>query len=243
VSVPVKLPMTIRIAANGLNPDASITNRISSLLYLWGSALDLNQDAIGKHGLKAVSLANSGPHSWTIPFTDSPLNADDLIPGKENTKSHLLVVQLEGQFPDPFEGKEIPEWPQMTPPEASPEVEKPERTAEKAPPIDKKPGRLIVAGSSQMFTNSAIGALDNRLFFQNLVDGLALTEDLISIRTKSQPVRYIEALSAGEKLFYRFIAVGLVPMFVAFMGMARFIMRKRRREQYERFYGAQLQGE
>jgi len=236
VSMPLKLPMQIKLTAADLNPDVSMTNRISSLLYLWGCALDIDPKAAGQQQLQINHLAELGPTSWTIPFKTAALTSEDLRPKKDQKKSHALAVQLTGQFPDTFEGKDIPPWPQEEP-KPGEDPARPDKPAPgKAPAIDKKPGKLILVGCSQMFADNAIGALDNGLFFQNMVDGLTLTEDLIGIRTKSQPVRLIEPLSAGQKLFYRFVAIGLAPLILAIIGTTRFMLRKRRREQYEKAF-------
>ena len=234
VSMPVKAPVQIRVPSTGLNPDMGITNRVSALLYLWGSALKLEQSVLDQHQIKRVSLAESSSSSWTIPFKQTPLGPEDMSPGDKKTVGPKpLAVYLEGQFPDTFEGKDVPPWPKAetpgTPQEAA-EEEKPEP----APAIEKKSGRLIVVGCSQMFTNSALGALDNRLFFQNMVDGLTLSEDLIGIRAKSQSVRFIKSVTPGQNLFYRFVAVALIPLAFAILGISRFAMRRRRRERYEK---------
>lgn len=234
VSTPVKMPMQIRITADDLNPDMSITNRISGLLYLWGCALDADPKVLEKNQLKSTTLADSGPTAWTIPFKNSPLSADDLLVNRGGQKSYPLALQLEGQFPDPYQGKDVPPWPEAPPPPGQPPEPKEEKPTEKAPALTREPGKLIVVGCSRMFADNAIGALDNGLFFQNMVDGLALSEDLIGIRTKSQPVRYIATLTPGQKLVLRFLALGLAPLLMTMLGVARFLLRKRRREHYEK---------
>ena len=236
VSMPLKLPMQIKLTAANLNPEVSITNRISGLLYLWGCALDIDSKTVEKQQLQITPLAELGPTSWTIPFKTAALAPEDLQPKKDQKKSHVLAVQLTGQFPDVFEGKDIPPWPQEEPKPGEDPAKQDKPAPGKAPTIDKKPGKLILVGCSQMFADNAIGALDNGLFFQNMVDGLTLAEDLIGIRTKSQPVRLIESLSAGEKLLYRFLAIGLTPLILAIIGATRFMLRKRRREQYEKAF-------
>lgn len=120
VSMPVKFPMQIRIAAGELNSSTSMTNRLGSLLYLWGSAVDIDREALDKNQLKTVTLTNSGPDAWTIQFKDSSLTADDVEPRKKQEKSFPLAVLLEGHFPDTFAGKDIPQqapavWVQKSP--------------------------------------------------------------------------------------------------------------------------------
>jgi ABC-type uncharacterized transport system involved in gliding motility auxiliary subunit len=239
VNRPVKLPVQIRVSSGDLNQEESLTNRISGLLYLWGGALKLDRDNLDLYGLQATTLAETGPSAWTIPFKSTPLTSEDLKPQNDD-KSYILATRIEGPFPDLYEGEEIPPWPEEPAGEEGPR--KAEEKPEKAPAIETRPGRLLLVGCSEMFSDKALGALDNRLFFQNMVDSMSLTEDLIGIRTKSQPIRFLEQVSDAEKLAYRFIAVGLVPLLFAGLGVVRFGLRKRRREQYEKMVSTSVAG-
>ncbi len=239
VSTPVKLPIQLRLGERDLNRTDPMTNRIGALLYLWGSSLVVNRDVFEKLGLRWDVLAESSPLSWTIEGRDEALGPEDLLPPATAGRGpKVLAVKLEGRFPDLHAGKPAPPWPGE---ESSPDSEAPPQgEAETAAPVDGEPGRLVIVGCSKMFSDSVIGAMDNRLFFQNLVDGVTLSEDLIGIRTKGQTIRLLEDLTAGRKLAYRFLAVALVPLLLAGAGVGRFVIRRRRRERYERNLAASI---
>jgi len=69
----------------------------------------------------------------------------------------------------------------------------------------------------------------NGLVLLNAVDALTLGGDLIQIRAKATATRAIGAVSDGQKLFYRFLTIGLVPLLILLFGVSR-MMRRRREE-------------
>ncbi len=56
VSMPVKAPMQILINEGNINSDVSITGRISRFLYLWGSALEIEEAKVQELKLKQTIL-------------------------------------------------------------------------------------------------------------------------------------------------------------------------------------------
>jgi len=163
-----------------------------------------------------------------------------LLPGDINPREHdftgkqLLAMLLTGQFPQALEG-ETPPWPQLpgdTEQEAKEEKEELE-------PIVPRPGKLLLTGCAEMFSNNLISAYGNGLFFINAVDALTLGEELINIRTKFQTSRLIKKTSPGTKILYRFLVVLLVPLILAVIGIVRYIFRRRRREAYQRLISSE----
>ena len=89
-------------------------------------------------------------------------------------------------------------------------------------------GRLIVVGDSDFMTDGFTQrSPDNLIFFQNLVDGLSLDDDLINIRSKGVTERPIKELSDGAKAAIRYGNIfGLTLVVVAF-GLIRYYIRRR----------------
>jgi len=73
--------------------------------------------------------------------------------------------------------------------------------------------------------------------FLNSIDAMTLGEDLINIRSKMTSVKYIEETSAGEKLFWRFFTIFLIPIILIIYGVMRFMVRRKNREDYQRMIG------
>lgn len=236
VMTPVKLPIQIRVTPPNMSREVSITNNVGALLYLWGTALSVDRARTDSLGLIATTLFESSPESWTIPSTLRPL-----LPGDINPREHdfagkqLLALLAAGQFPQAFEGEPVPAWPEL-PGDTKEETVVVEEESE---PIVPGPGKLLLVGCAEMFSDNLIGAYGNGLFFINAVDALTLGEHLINIRSKFQTSRLIKKTSPGAKIFYRFFVIILVPVILAVIGIVRYIYRRRRREAYQRLLSAE----
>jgi ABC-type uncharacterized transport system involved in gliding motility auxiliary subunit len=229
VASPVKFPIQIRVTPENMNENDPTTNRVGSLFYIWGSALELDDKKLQENGLRAQTIFSSSPNTWFAPFKDAPYTQEELDKNKNEMKGpQVLAVKVSGVFPDPFNGKSIPVW-------SDSEKSQGKKTAEEtALPDEPKAGNLIFIGCADMFSNRGLGAMHNGLFMVNAVDSLTLGNDLISIRSKTQPSRSIREVSAGQRIFYRFFTTGLAPLVLVIIGATRLMIRRRRRDQYLR---------
>ncbi len=222
VQTPVNFPMQIKLTGDQMNQDLSITNRVSSLLYLWGTALELDEKALEKSGLRYEILFRSSPRSWEREFHFGPLTREDLTPKSSGEmKSRALGVLLQGVFPDRF-GGDVPPWPG-----GDDDNSTSEKGSQEAGPA--KESRLVVLGCAEMFSDTALPALDNAVFLLNTVDALTLGDELINIRSKQHAQRFIRPLSAAEKLAWRGFVTVTVPVFWACFGIFWAVRRRKRR--------------
>ncbi len=230
VKAQVKFPMQIHVPDQQMNGKLALNNRIASLFYIWGSATGPDDKRIRELGLKKDVIFTSSPQTWTVPYARAAL-APAQIDKDANTLigPQPLAVRLTGLFPDFFEGKAVPEWP-----EEGKSREDSAPRSEIAPAIDRQPGSLIFVPCADMFSNQAIGVGNNSLFLLNAIDSLTLGDELIAIRSKSQTLRLIRETTAGEKLFYRFFTTILAPLLLLVIGGTRLVIRRRRRDQYIR---------
>ena len=83
--------------------------------------------------------------------------------------------------------------------------------------MEGKTARLVVIGNSRFASNEYLRHVPNRDFFLNAVDWLALDEDLISIRPKSQTNRHFTLSVAQQNMFFWFSLV-LLPGVVLVTG-------------------------
>jgi ABC-type uncharacterized transport system involved in gliding motility auxiliary subunit/ABC-type transport system involved in multi-copper enzyme maturation permease subunit len=231
VSVPVKAPVQILVTPEAMNRDVSIAGRLPSMLYLWGSAVDIDNKKIEDSGIKKTVLFTTSKKSWALPFKGGALSSADVAPLRNDYQPNIpLAVLLEGQFPNIFEGKDVPPWPKQEG-AADASVETPE---EKTAPFVPKPGKLLVVGCFKMFQDDIIkngGMLD---FFINSLDALTLGGELINIRGHREIERKIKPLSKGEKLWYRFLTILCVPCVFVVLGVVRVVWRRKEKEQYVR---------
>ncbi|MBN1871285.1 MAG: Gldg family protein [Candidatus Omnitrophica bacterium] len=226
-SQPVKMPMQIKVLEGQMNKDVSITSNLSSIFYLWGSALDINQSSIDNLNLTVTELFTSSGNSWTIPFHYGDITYDDTNPPKSvERKTFPLAILVTGQFPDTFEGREVPPWPKAA--EGEEDYERP--VEEKK--LNPKPGKLILVGCSEMFGKNLLQQESHISFLLNAVDAITLGDELIKVRSKRVIDRSIRKLSAVAKAGWRFFAVAFIPGALCIAGGTMVFLRKRKKMLY-----------
>ncbi|NDY43033.1 hypothetical protein G3N55_09285 [Dissulfurirhabdus thermomarina] len=220
VQTPVDFPVQVRVLPDTMDRSLSMTSGVPELLYLWGTALDLDRERLERLGLKATVIFRSSPEAWTAPHHLGPLSAAEMTPpaGGKGMASRPLAVLLEGRFPDPFEGRPVPAWPGANATAAAPE------------PVEPAASRLLVVGCAEMFSDNLLANPGNALFAANAVDALALGGELIHVRAKSQALRLIGPVSDEAKAFWRVVVMFAVPALWVAGGIARAVRRRRRRE-------------
>lgn len=233
ISTPVELPVQIEVVQENLNRDLSITGQLSSILYLWGTALDLDQTRINELGLQSRVLMTSSDRSWTVPAPEGPLDPM-VFAGTDSYGEKLpLAILLDGQFPDPFADQERPQWPQ-TPPDPNNPVPQPNMPDTPVTELEPKPARVLVTGCARMWSNNGIQVGSNGMFFLNSVDALTLGDQLINIRSKTMTERRIKEVTPGARTASKVVVTFLIPVLLAVFGILRFAWRRREAERYLR---------
>lgn len=228
LSVPVKVPIQILIPPSGMNPNVSITSRLSTLFYLWGTSLKLNEAKIKTQNLKVETLLKSSEESWTVPFQSGSLLPANLQPKTDSPRGPLpLAIMAQGQFADAYQGKTVPPWPQ---PDAALEA----KSVEEAPPgsVTPAPGKFILIGASALFQKNLFRSGGHLNFFLNCVDAVTLGDELIGIRSKQPIDRSIGRISTAAKVGWRFFVTLGVPILVAAVGAFRVFLRRQSKQSY-----------
>ena len=231
---PVRAPIQILVTETQMNSESALTNRIGSLLYLWGTPLELNDSILTQTDLNTTTLMTSSDRSWRETYNDGVVPGSYFNPNnKEFVGSQPLAILVEGEFPDSFQGRSVPDWPQAPGTDAAAESE--EEEVEELPtitPLDPAATQLVLFGCAKMFDDAVLGGGQNALLLLNTVDALAHGEDLISIRAKMLTQRIIKPVSDSEKFVYRIFIVVLVPVILAIFGIARAAMRRKEATLY-----------
>jgi ABC-type uncharacterized transport system involved in gliding motility auxiliary subunit len=227
-SVTLNLPLHIIVTQSTMNADVSITSRLSPLFYLWGSALTVRPEELQKHQLTSTVLFSSSPHAWTLP-ADASLTAENVQPPATGQQQYPLALLVRGQFPDVYNGKERPAWPQPPAQPGMPPAPPAEDTPAAAP--QPAPGKLLVVGDAQMLHRNFLagGNLD---FFLNSIDALALGDEIINVRGKKQLDRTMTRPGAAARQFWKFVNLGLVNLLIAAIGVGSAVLRRRARAAY-----------
>ena len=230
---PVQLPIQIKVTEAQMFQDSPLVNRIGSLFFLWGTPIENDLEQLAANGLQATNLIESSPNSWSETWSDGPVPMASMDPnGKTMNGSRPLAVLVEGNFPDLWADKTVPEWPAApTAPAEGEETQGP--AAEPAPePIETAPGKLLVIGSAKMFDDNILAAHQNALLLLNAVDYLAGSHELLNIRAKSLTQRIIRPTQEGEKLAWRLFVVLLVPVILTVYGVVRASIRRKNAAAY-----------
>jgi len=229
-SEPVQAPMQIRVLGETLNRDLPFAAGVPELLYLWGNQVIVDEAGVAEKGLTVTTLFTGSDHTWTLDKTSGPLEQADFDPDGHPVVEHpVLAVLVEGVFPDPWEGKDEPQWPGVAADTAT--AGAPD-DAEAGPALPPQPGRLLVIGCSKLFEEMLLDQAGHALFLLNSVDALTLGEDLISIRSKNFNARTFGTVSDGRKLTFRVVNMALVPVLLVVFGLGQRVKRRREAEEY-----------
>jgi len=207
ITTPVKIPNQIVVRQQLFNNKAAVMNRLGALFYLWGSSLDASDDAIKSAKLKKTLLFTSSPRSWIVPYENGVIKGEVFeFPKTGSAGRFPLGIILQGEFSDTFKTEPI---------------------------VNPKPGKLVVIGSSKMFSDQLINSGSGNLgLFANIVDSFSLGDDLIQIRSKSLLDRNIKKLTDAQKVGYRFIAVAAIPIAWAIYAYFRLLLRRKEKQFY-----------
>ncbi len=222
VTEPVQAPMQVRVMGDGIVRDLPITAGVPEVLYLWGNQVIVDEAAVAEKKLAVKTILQGSDKTWLIEKSAGSLEQPDITPeGHDFTPHPKLAVLVEGQFPDPWEGKPAPHWMGDT-----------DSTAAAPAAVTAAPGRLVVVGCSKMFEEMLLEQAGHALLLLNTVDALTLGDDLISIRSKRFDRRTFGEVSDGKKLLFRMANVVMLPAALVIFGLSRSLKRRREKEEY-----------
>ncbi|MBI1321463.1 MAG: ABC transporter permease subunit [Candidatus Hydrogenedens sp.] len=233
---PVNLPMHILLSSSSMSQDTAITNRLSNVFYLWGTALNIDDAKLKELGLSDNVVMSTTPKAWSVENDTQLTQADFEAPADAaRLKEYPLMAVIEGQFPDAFAGQERPAWPKpedMQQPGFPPQPDEADTDPEPpAEPVEAKPGQLVLMGCSQMFRKEFLQA-GNLDLFLNSVDAVTLDENLVHIRGQKMMDRTIDRPSDGQKTFWRFMNYALANVVIAGIGIGLAFFRRQSRNAY-----------
>jgi ABC-type uncharacterized transport system involved in gliding motility auxiliary subunit len=233
---PVSLPVQVVVSSESLNPDMAITNWLSQIVYLWGTALEIDGDKLDELGLDHAVLMTTTGRARTIPETaPQEVVNEQIMAYMENEPAdgteYPLMVLVSGQFPDAFADQPRPAWPPVSQPGMPPQPVEEEGEPD---PIEAAPGRLVLVGCAEPFSDSFLQAegAQNKDLLMNSVDVLALGDDLIDVRSKQLTQRTIERPEPGTRFFWKTVNYAGVNGLILLIGVAVAVSRKQARNAY-----------
>ncbi len=225
VTEPVQAPMQIKVTSNQFNEDTSIVNGLASVLFLWGSRLQIDEDLLASSDVRSDVLFTTSPEAWETDFVPGPLAPMALIQNPDRMVGRSpLAVLLKGEIPNAWAEGNIPAW------ASTPDSLRAVEPVEEFVPVESA---VVVIGCSKMFEDSFLQMVPgNAMLMLNAVDALTLGDDLIEIRAKITTQRSLRPLSDRARLLVKIIVVGLVPALVAVFGIFRQLRRRREEAQF-----------
>jgi len=224
---PVTKPVIIKVNAENINSDISISNKISELFYMYGGRLLVHEEIMNENNINYETLFTSSNFSWTRESYGYG-NIDVSEPSPEDLiKQQPFGILVEGKFKPKYVDQNIPKWQPMpgAPPDADQE-EEPELPSEIVG--DPQENKMLVMGCSNMFKNEILQSVNShKALMLNCVDALTLGDELINIRSKNIAARRIKATSGVGKALAKVFVVWFPPL--VFVALGIFVTLKRKK--------------
>lgn len=230
----VNLPLHVLVNSDTMASDNSITSRLGSIFYLWGSPLSLDQDTLKKYGLTEKTLMSTTERAWTVPGSEQITQTTFDKPA--GGKTYPLMTMVSGQFPDAYKDKPRPAWPEEQPQPGQPPKPPKEKEEGEAKPVTPAPGKLILMGCAEMFRKNFMQA-GNMDLFMNSVDAVTLGDELVNVRSRKPIDRMIATPETGTRRLWKLINYALAPAIIAGIGIGTSAMRRRSRNAYTMSFG------
>jgi ABC-2 type transport system permease protein len=228
-------PTHIKLDGANMNPDTAITSRLETVLYLWGTALELKEEELKKHGLTSTVLMHTSDRAWTVP-ADLAVHRTYYDAPESGLRRFPVMAMVTGQFPDVYKDKPRPAWP-TTPPQPGMPPEPPaEDTEAEATPVTPAPGKLLLLGASEMFRKNFLQVGSDLDLILNSVDAVSLDERLVHVRGMKPVDRTISKPAAGTRTFWKFVNYALGSIIIAAVGITIATVRRKRRNAYTLAY-------
>ena len=227
---PIPLPIPRRYPAwpivTSFGEPHPITFGLSTLTLPYPSSVRITEEAEKdkSKSKKSEEIAFSSGNTWTVNADGAEVDPCKITASDKLESSIPLAAVIDGDFVSYFKGKDLPKDDKAP--------LKKEDFMEKS----KKPGKLIVIGSSQMPTDNIISTLakvdrrqafNNFTFMQNVLDWMTNEADLIAVRMKNSSDPPINKdLSDGVKATIKYGNIIGIPLVFMLFGVVRWRIRR-----------------
>lgn len=195
-------PYWPKITNEGFDQNNSAVSSLQNVLMPWASSIEIDEGKLSKEAVTRLALTTN--EAWRL--TDTFNIAPNTISESGEKKQFTLAVSVNGKLKSAYPAKDKKEGEEFD-------------------------GRIIVVGDSDFaYSNFVQGVPDNLLLFQNLVDSVSLSSDLITIRSKSMSVSQIQPdISESKKAAIRYLNIFGMTVIIVSFGLIRYYLRRRSR--------------
>lgn len=246
-------PYFLRIKPENIDQTTALTRLMPGLCMPTPTEIVLDKDKLDKEKITSTILAKTTEENWELRTApgSAEIEKESMKQPTISTKNPPKVVfaMLKGQFPFPYEGKPVPEWP-TSDKDKDKEKDK-DKDKPKAPLIasvasTKKEGTLVILTSPEAFYAPYLEEPSLRSLIQtgnislllNVTESMSYGDDLIKLRSKHYETRIISKLYGEDKeatrQIWKVALIAGVPIFVLLFAIYRFILRRINQLSYER---------
>ena len=212
-----------------MNAKHAITSNLANVVMLQTAPLEVAENK----NVKETVLVESSAKAWTEQPDGLMLNPLMITPPEDETKlsKKKLMVLLEGEFESAFD---------EAPVSADKEEEgQGDYTISSHLSKSKQPGKIIVAGSSQITTTQVFAedaSSGVALLLINAIDYLNGNEELCKMRTKGVSINVLNTESKAKVTFFQMFNEYGLAIFVLIAGLIVWRLRVKRKTRINRFY-------
>lgn len=209
----IAYPYWVLATDEGINREIPPLNTLQASTFLWTNPLTKNE----KDGLDYTELITTTNLAWEE--SGEVINIDFKEFSPSDQKKYTISYLVEGKIDSAYKDKDIPTLADTG--------KSDERTDENERIDSAENIRLVVFGDSDFVSDSFINANEqNPVLFLNLVDWMANSNDLSSIRAKGVTTRPLEALDNEDKNIYKAVNSASIPVIITLTGLV--YLRKRK---------------
>lgn len=209
----IAYPYWVLATDDGINREIPPLNTLQASTFLWTNPITKNE----KENLDYTELITTTNLAWEE--SGEVINIDFKEFAPSDQKKYTISYLVEGQIDSAFKDKDIPALSDTT--------KSDERTEEDKKIDSVESLRLVVFGDSDFISDSFINANEqNPVLFLNLIDWMANSNDLSSIRAKGVTTRPLEALDNEDKNIYKAVNSASIPVIVTLAGITYLRRRK-----------------
>lgn len=224
----VPYPMWPMIGSEGFHPDIPAVSQLESLVLPWTSPLIFHPEK--SPGLEKSDLVKTSEVSWRMesPYDLNPQQNWDIT--EADLSQSVLAMECQGPLRSFFAEQPVPE-PVIEPGQsfsASPDDREKITSTERA--------RFLVLASTRFVNNQFLSMHgENMIFFQNIIDSMALGNHLIGIRSRIVSHRPLDFGTTDEneiesiKKQHRVMGIALMPFTIIVIGLIRMLIRNRKK--------------
>lgn len=206
------------IQPENINKDIPVYSTIEAITLFWPQQITETE---GDTTAKISPILETTEKGWELGGDTVNVHPSSIsVPGFQHQRT--LGALIEGKLTSAFKDKDIPKL--------GKDVD--DKRKKKDPRVDETENALIIViGDSDFISDNFLqigSAEQNLIFFNNTIEWLANSEELISIRSKNIQTRPLKITEQGERTFIKTVNIASVPVAMVAIGIFYNLRRRKR---------------